>query len=261
MSARYTIQDMQRWASHQGGKCLSKEYWGLSEKLTWMCAKGHTWDSIPFVTTQGNWCPACTGKRKSTIEEMQAIAMERRGKCLSKIYTNTHGKIKWQCVKGHIWKNAPHAIKSGSWCPYCCGNVKHTIIEMKQIAKTRGGKCLSKKYVNRKTKLKWKCAEGHIWQAISGSIIQQKSWCPVCVRKNKLHKGKRYTIEEMHRIAKKRKGKCLSKKYKNINVPLKWQCAREHIWNARPYNVLNLGSWCAKCWYMDKRTKYKYYQN
>jgi len=32
---------------------------------------------------------------------------------------------------------------------------------MQQVAKKRGGKCLSEKYVNAKTKLEWECRKGH----------------------------------------------------------------------------------------------------
>ena len=39
---------------------------------------------------------------------------------------------------------------------------KLTIKDMQELAKARGGKCLSKKYVNGRVKLKWKCAEGHM---------------------------------------------------------------------------------------------------
>jgi len=54
------------------------------------------------------------------------------------------------------------------------------------------------------------------------------------------------TIEEMHSIAKKRLGFCLSVKYKNTNSHLKWQCKFGHIWKATPNNVKK-GTWCPVC--------------
>lgn len=50
---------------------------------------------------------------------------------------------------------------------------------MYEIAKQRGGKCLSKKYINNKTALIWKCAEGHTWNAIP-SLIKRGAWCTTC---------------------------------------------------------------------------------
>ena len=226
-----------------------------------MCAQGHTWDAFAFKIRQGVWCPVCSrASRKGTIEQMRAIAMERGGKCLSKVYVHKDIRLEWKCKSGHVWKSTANSVKRGSWCPYCYGNVKHTIQEMKQLAKGRGGKCLSKKYINKETNLKWKCAEGHVWRAKPGSIIHQESWCPVCARKKMGNKGKKHTLEEMYRVAKQRKGKCLSKKFVNVNMLLKWQCARGHVWKARPVQVLNQGSWCGKCRSIDRSTKHKYHQ-
>ena len=259
MPARFTIKDMQVWASDKGGKCLSKHYWSTEKKLTWMCAKAHTWDAFPSVISQGSWCPTCSGKRKGTIEGMRAIAQERGGLCLSKIYIHKDIKLDWQCKNRHFWKSTANSVKRGSWCPYCYGNVKHTVLEMQQIAKSRGGKFLSKKYINKETPHKWKCDEGHVWNATPGSITHQKSWCPICARKRMGNKGNKYTIEDMRRIAKERKGKCLSKKYINVDTVLRWKCARGHIWYARPIQVRNHNSWCGKCRYIDKSTKHKYH--
>ena len=259
MSARHTIKDMQLLASHKGGKCLSKDYWNARTKLTWMCAKGHTWDATPdHILRQGSWCPVCWGNKKGTIEQMHLIAMERKGKCLSKIYVNSNFKLKWQCIKGHIWMAVPSSIKSGSWCPYCFGAVRKTIEQMQQFAKEKKGKCLSKKYINQATPLKWQCAQGHVWKARPGDITWAKTWCPVCFRRKKAgSKPGKHTIEEMHRVAKEKKGKCLSSKYINIHTKLKWQCARRHVWNATPASVFHNRSWCAICRNsIDRSTKH-----
>jgi len=54
-----------------------------------------------------------------TVNMMQTIAEQRCGKCLSKKYTNTNTKLKWQCAEGHMWFSAPKDIKRGTWCPKC----------------------------------------------------------------------------------------------------------------------------------------------
>ena len=38
---------------------------------------------------------------KYTIQEMQEIADERGGECISTNYKNTKTKLKWKCAKGH----------------------------------------------------------------------------------------------------------------------------------------------------------------
>ena len=185
-------------------------------------------------------------KKKLTIEEMQELAESRGGKCLSKKYIGAFTKLKWQCAKGHIWEATSGNVKHGSWCPYCARKMKLTIEEMQKIAKSRGGKCLSKKYVNNYNKLKWQCADGHIWKATSNNVKRGR-WCSLCAaRKMKL------TIEEMQEIAESRGGKCISKKYVNNHTELKWQCAEGHIWEAKPYNVKR-GTWCPKCSHKNKK--------
>lgn len=118
------------------------------------------------------------------IKEMNEIATEKGGKCISSVYINAKEYLLWECKEGHKWKASPNNIKNnGRWCPKCAGKLK-SIIDMEILAKEKLGKCLSEKYINAKTKLKWKCSEGHIWESIPDSIIRG-SWCPICCRKNK----------------------------------------------------------------------------
>ena len=109
---------------------------------------------------------------------------------------------------------------------------------MQKKAKVHGGKCLSKKYINKETKYKWICSEGHIWWAVPS--FYRKSWCLKCAGKEIK------TIEEMKKIAKERKGICLSKKYVNSNSKLKWMCLNKHTWFAEPIRITS-GSWCPHC--------------
>ena len=54
-----------------------------------------------------------------------------------------------------------------------------TIADMQLLAKTRGGECLAKEYVNASTKLLWICGKGHEFRT-KPSRIRQGAWCPVC---------------------------------------------------------------------------------
>ena len=103
--------------------------------------------------------------KKLTIEEMHEIAKSRDGECLSEEYVNCDTKLQWKCRKGHEWLATGDSIRQGSWCPKCFGKFPLTIEEMHEIAKSRGGECLSKEYINNNTKLIWKCKDGHIWKA------------------------------------------------------------------------------------------------
>jgi len=56
---------------------------------------------------------------------------------------------------------------------------KYTLSDMQQLAKSRGGQCLSKEYTDLKTKMKWKCAFGHEWEA-TPKLPLTGHWCPKC---------------------------------------------------------------------------------
>ena len=56
----------------------------------------------------------------------------------------------------------------------------YDINDMMKFAKKRDGKCLSNKYINMHTKLRWECKEGHIWNAEPTSIVHNNTWCKIC---------------------------------------------------------------------------------
>jgi hypothetical protein len=125
---------------------------------------------------------------KNELVELNKLALAHGGKLLSRSYLGVATKLKWQCSKDHTWEAMPNGVKRGSWCPYCYGKIKLTIVEMQEIAKKRSGLCLSEEYINSKTKLKWQCAKGHVWENTPGHI-KNGQWCDKCARakrKNKL---------------------------------------------------------------------------
>lgn len=117
------------------------------------------------------------------------------------------------------------------------------------ITKTgKAGKCLSHRYINDKTKLKWQCGKcGYTWKTTPHSIKKGR-WCAQCIGNIK------YTLKDMRKFAISRgieetgkPGKCLSQRYINNKVNLIWQCGKcGTIWNALPKSVIHK-SWCPNC--------------
>jgi hypothetical protein len=175
---------MQNIARQRGGECLSTKYFNGTSRLLWQCRVGHQWKTVPNNVRRGRWCPACAGRPVVTIEEVRAIANKRGGQCLSGEYTNNKTKLLWQCMKGHRWLTTASHIKQGHWCPACAGRPLITIEELQAIAKSRGGKCLSEKYRNSRTKLTWQCKVGHQWEAAARNV-RKGHWCARCSRKNR----------------------------------------------------------------------------
>ena len=240
---RNSIEDAQKLAKERGGKCLSKIYIGTTKKLLWKCSEGHKWESAYTNIQSGSWCPLCDRQKKGlartvSIEDAQKLAKEHGGTCLSKKYLKSSAKLNWLCSEGHQWDATYESIKNGRWCLKCSGNERLTIDEMQEIAKSHNGKCLSKKYKNAMNKLRWECAEGHVWVA-RASHIKSGSWCPYCV-------GRYLSINHMQEIARKRGGKCLSIYYESSYEKLQWECKNGHKWETAYANIQS-GRWCPEC--------------
>lgn len=182
-------------AQKNGGVCLSNEYVNSHTSLKWRCKEGHVWKSKPIYVIIGHWCPICgyekmvinrSGKfKRLSIEKINNEAIKRNGICLSNKYINNSTNLLFKCNKdGYEWSaDADHMLR-GQWCPKCVGQIKHTLQDMQNIAKERGGKCLSKEYINGKTKLLWECKQNHEWYARYNDILRGR-WCPICIeRKN-----------------------------------------------------------------------------
>jgi len=132
---------------------------------------------------------------------MHKLAAKKGGKCLSKKYVNSKTRLKWQCEQRHIWQATPDSIKNGSWCQsWRAHKALRTMVEICAKATKRGVKCLSNKYINSKTRLKWQCKQGHIWQATPSGV--RSYLCLECTANKNL--------EEMNLLAHKRRGKCPS---------------------------------------------------
>jgi len=124
-----SIEEMRDIAASRGGKCLSARYNNVDSKLKWKCENGHVWMARPASIKKGHWCPDCAGVKKLDIEQVQKIACERGGRCVSTKYFSNHQKLKWQCAEGHTW-NATYAnIAWGGWCPECSSGLGERICQ------------------------------------------------------------------------------------------------------------------------------------
>jgi len=186
------IEMMKQLAAARGGWCVSDFYINNNTKLRWRCSEGHEWEAVPGSVKTGAWCGKCgdaraAKKRARTIEDMRRYAASRGGECLSAEYKNSKSRLRWRCTKGHEWTAQANHVAAGHWCPKC-GKKKLarlfalSIKDMKAAAAKRGGVCLTEKYENQRSRLRWCCALGHEWNAVAMSI-RRGSWCPVCAGK------------------------------------------------------------------------------
>lgn len=208
------------------------------------CSRGHVWRSNSFKLKSGLWCPECAAEhRRDGLDAMQKLARKHGGRCVSDVYVNSLTNLRWQCRHGHEWEMRPRVVKDGGWCPTClAGELDRSGLKrMQTLARERGGKCLSDSYVNTRSKLRWQCKDGHVWEATPAAIDIAGAWCPVCA-----FDRRRLTLNDVNGMAAKFGGKCLSTTYSTNISRLRWRCAEGHEFE-QSVAGLNKGQWCPTC--------------
>jgi hypothetical protein len=133
--------------------------------------------------------------KKLVRRAMMKKAM-KRDTPLNWIKNNIKGKIaaflgsreRWQAIPG--WDqfnpeiNPPHK-KLNHGYNEMKPVYKLTLSDLRQAAEFRGGKCLSSDFSrdDLRTKIKWVCAHGHVFEASSYLILKTGHWCEECLKK------------------------------------------------------------------------------
>ena len=247
------FNELDELARMNGGKSLNKEYISSRTKYVWQCKEGHMWQAMTSSIRNGSWCPICArkrnGKERLNIEIMQEIAQKHGGRCVSETYKGSHIPLKWSCEHNHLWEMKPARARQGGWCPICTKLKRVSDVTYEEIAvhaKRRGGRLLTAENELHLSELQFECQEGHQWTARWGNV-RSGTWCKKCS-----YEQKKLTLSNMHALAKKRNGLCLSTTYVRSTIPLTWQCHMGHQWSATPSSI-SQGSWCPTCSYTFSR--------
>ena len=252
------------YAKSRGGQCLSTEYINAKTKMKWKCDNSAhpAWESsYEHVVSRQRWCQQCAYDRailKNGFQLAQDYAKNKNGQCLSSSneIIKKHSVLEWKCHNHEhkSWSSTFHSVvELKTWCPYCAGRFsKEEYLEMaKKLAISKGGKCLSSKYIGQIDKLLWQCKNPihPQFKATYQNVATKNYWCHFCkeeaqkpIKESKLKKAKEH--------AKSKGGECLSNEYINSDGKLIWKCHNvEHRpWEAKYSNVMGiLKRWCPQC--------------
>jgi len=162
---------------------ISEEYLNSNSIIEIICnVDGNQWKTkCKNVVGRNNWCERCA-RNKYSPEQMRIFIESKNGRLLSEIYIGGHRKFNVKCNKcGHEWATTTARLTKGAWCYNCSVARKYSIEDVKSEIERRNGKLLSEEYVNIKSKMLILCLEcGSKWRAIFDSILNQKTWCPIC---------------------------------------------------------------------------------
>lgn len=128
--------------------------------------------------------------RDWTLETVNNLCKILNIICLSTEYLNQRQLMQWMCVNNsHKWESTLDLLirrfkrSDRVICTECFNgkttrHFNHSIDSLKELAASRGGKCISEKYVPG-GKITFQCDKGHIWPTDLFSVIRG-SWCPYC---------------------------------------------------------------------------------
>jgi hypothetical protein len=237
---KLTYEYVKEYFEKYGYTLISTEYINCMEKLEYLCPKGHL-AAMKFNSfQQGKRCPKCAGNMKKTIEEVKGIFESRKYELLSTEYKNVSTKLKVSCPEGHETFIVLDSFNNGHGCAICAGNAKPTIQYVKEYFEKEGYTLLSTKYVNSRSKLKYRCPEGHEG-TINFMCFKQGIRCPKCssnAKKSLGHIQKEFGKEGYA---------LLSTEYKNAHVKLEYICPEGHL-GSMCYNNFQQGYRCPLCY-------------
>lgn len=190
---------------------------GTQRRVWWRCGKNpaHVWRATINSRALGSCgCPFCAGKKVLPGENdlatiYPALAAEwdaeRNGALTPRqVAPYSNRKAWWICALGHRYASAVSSRAARhDGCPYCAG--RRVLAGFNDLA-TREPKIAAQWYQplngaltpeavtgGSKKKAWWRCAEGHVWQAvISSRTGRQKCGCPVCAGQAKRARLARY---------------------------------------------------------------------
>ena len=171
-------------------------------------------------------------------------------------------KFKFKCKEGHIFDTRPDGvINRGTWCDKCSRKEKlgrerlingnKIISELIEVVNKNHGQIIQGEYINIKSKFKFKCKEGHIWETTPYVVIKGH-WCGKCSNKIVIDK-QRGDMTPVLKLLKGKKGKFISGEYLNQHSKLEVECEKGHRWKVTPNSLLSKKTWCRECLGTKKR--------
>jgi len=235
----------------EGYKLLSTMYESIHNKLIVQCPKDHVYKVTLADFGQGKRCPYCAGTIKHSIKYLKnKTAIIAPGyKLLSNVYVNSHTNLEFRCNKDHIFKMSWSNFNAGKRCGDCSGNKKLTYEFIKEQVPVlaKGYKLLSIKYINARSKLKFRCDKGHEYKS-AWYVFNKGHRCPECQKCGITYVRKKVSILEPNY-------KLLSTRYINNNLKLKFKCDKGHIFY-KTWASFDSGSRCPECVYESLRKNY-----
>jgi hypothetical protein len=245
------------------GGTISGPICSRKQQLLATCDRGHNFTITPHaIIYSGSWCRRCrngenNAKKRWTAGDLQRVADNFSGRCLTKDYLHAHQKLDWICGSGHRFRRSVTVLKSDPRCPECRKSSGASEVLKKHeraaaiVCKERGGRCLAilPPGPRRQWYARVACKEGHEWEVSCHALIKQNSWCQRCniasMVENRSY-NKSLGLDPFAKIARAQGGELLSTKYKDSTALLRFRCKKGHDFKLRASHARS-GHWCPHC--------------
>ena len=119
-------------------------------------------------------------------------------------YTSAHTKWKCECLicKSIVTPTYATIQSRGAGCKTCRYRKirEHHVLTIEDVAKVaeeRGGRVVSRDYVNSDTPMDFECSKGHLFSNRFSHIKSRGQWCPTCSKGSKSEEIARTTFEQL----------------------------------------------------------------
>jgi len=201
------------------------------------------------------------GNRKHTIESVSKYFKDQGCELLATEYINARSKMKYICKCGNESEITFDSFKNGVKCMKCSGSEKFTYNFVQNFFKEQECQLLETKYINSKTKMKYRCKCKNESQ-ITFKDFKNGQRCMECALK--IIKNQKYIFDDVYNYFKLQDCELLSKEYKSCNLKLEYKCICLHISTITFSKFLN-GQRCNNCKYKTQLKLFnwlkQYYSN
>lgn len=199
--------------------------------------------------------------KRYTIKDMQKIARQYNGKCLSKKYINIRTPLLWYCYEcgRKTWRTLQGVLAVKHICQPRSLEHQRIFLKIQTFAAAHHGECLSHEYLGSKVPLQWHCFRCDRYFTARLRNVVRVGLCHCLNREGLIeHRAKqmrKYTIDDIKKLAKRYHAECLSTNYINMNTPLLWRCelCQRETWRSLQ-GVLQCGHACGNSEHLRKYT-------
>jgi len=178
------LEDCQRLAEANGGRCISVEYINYRTPLEWKCEVGHEFEAtLQGMEQRENFCLKCAEeeRREEWLEKAREYAESHRGQCLADEWLDAKERMTWKCERGHVFQVCWNRIKLGPFCGQCANEDRtkeEGVRRLKRLAQSRGGRWIRSEYKGADKPYEFQCSNGEVFKATPKQA--ERDWAGRC---------------------------------------------------------------------------------